>query len=131
MEDEAAITTHPDSVPGRLGHLIKSLHQRTGRRVIVLIDEYDKPILEALDTPDIARANRDYLRGLYAVIKSSDAHIRFSFITGVSKFSKVSLFSGLNNLEEHHPGPALLNHLRLYRDRPRRGVRSGAGGSRP
>ena len=66
----------------------------------MLIDEYDKPILEALDTPDIARANRNYLRGLYAVIKSSDAHIRFSLITGVSKFSKVNLFSGLNNLED-------------------------------
>ena len=100
MESEAAITARPDSVPGRFGHLIESLHQRTGRQVVVLIDEYDKPILEALNTPDIARANRDYLRGLYAVIKSSDAHIRFSLITGVSKFSKVSLFSGLNNLED-------------------------------
>ena len=100
MENEAAITTRPDSVPGRFGHLIESLHQRTGRQVVVLIDEYDKPILEALDTPGIARANRDYLRGLYAVIKSSDAHIRFSLITGVSKFSKVSLFSGLNNLKD-------------------------------
>ena len=53
-----------------------------------------------LDVPEIARANRDYLRGLYAVIKESDAHIRFSLITGVSKFSKVSLFSGLNNLKD-------------------------------
>ena len=100
MEDEAAITTHPDSAPARFGHLVKTLHDRTGRRVVVLIDEYDKPILDALDTPGIARANRDYLRGLYAVIKDSDAHIRFSFITGVSKFSKVSLFSGLNNLTD-------------------------------
>ena len=100
MEDEAAITAHPDSAPARFGHLVKTLHERTGRRVVVLIDEYDKPILDALNTPEIARANRDYLRGLYAVIKDSDAHIRFSFITGVSKFSKVSLFSGLNNLTD-------------------------------
>ncbi|MDE0373451.1 MAG: AAA family ATPase, partial [Rhodospirillales bacterium] len=50
--------------------------------------------------PEVARANRDYLRGLYAVIKDSDAHLRFSFITGVSRFSKVSLFSGLNNLTD-------------------------------
>ena len=84
----------------RLAHLLEELHGRTGQRVVVLIDEYDKPILDALDAPDIARANRDFLRGLYAVIKSSDAHIRFSFITGVSKFSKVSLFSGLNNLKD-------------------------------
>ena len=59
MEDEAGITTHPDSVPGRFGHVLESLHRRTGRRVAVLIDEYDKPILDALDTPEVARANRD------------------------------------------------------------------------
>ena len=53
-----------------------------------------------LEVPDIARANRDFLRGLYAVIKDCDAHVRFTFITGVSKFSKVSLFSGLNNLTD-------------------------------
>ena len=50
--------------------------------------------------PEVARANRDYLRGLYAVVQDADAHIRFSFITWVSKFSKVSLFSGLNNLKD-------------------------------
>ena len=49
---------------------------------------------------EVARANRDFLRGLYAVIKDCDAHVRFTFITGVSKFSKVSLFSGLNNLTD-------------------------------
>ena len=64
------------------------------------MDEYDKPILDALDTPEIARANRDYLRGLYGVIKASDAHVRFTFVTGVSKFTKVSLFSDLNNLTD-------------------------------
>ena len=100
LEDETGITTRLDSAPGRLGHLIKSLHQRTGQRVAVLIDEYDKPILDALDTPDIARANRDYLRGLYAVVKSADADIRFSLMIGVTKFSTVNLFSGLNNLKD-------------------------------
>ena len=68
--------------------------------MVVLVDEYDKPILDALDTPDVARANRDYLRGLYSTIKSGDAHVRFAFLTGVSKFSKVSVFSGLNNLTD-------------------------------
>ena len=86
--------------PERFGHLLETLHERTGQRVAVLVDEYDKPILDALDVPEVARANRDYLRGLYSVIKDSDAHIRFSFLTGVSKFSKVSLFSGLNNLTD-------------------------------
>ncbi len=85
---------------GRLGHIVEELHRRTGRRAVLLIDEYDKPILDALDDPDLARANRDYLRGLYSVVKDGDAHLRFSLITGVSKFSKVSLFSGLNNLTD-------------------------------
>ncbi len=84
-------------------HLIKVLHERTGQGVAVLIDEYDKPILAALEEPEVARANRDFLRGLYAVIKDCDAHIRFAFLTGVSKFSKVSLFSGLNNLTSGTP----------------------------
>ena len=84
----------------RFAHLLEALHDHAGQPVAVLIDEYDKPILDALEVPDIARANRDFLRGLYAVIKDSDAHVRFTFITGVSKFSKVSLFSGLNNLKD-------------------------------
>ena len=66
----------PDILP------LCSLHDHTGQPVAVLIDEYDKPILDALEVPDIARANRDFLRGLYAVIKDCDAHVRFTFITG-------------------------------------------------
>ena len=100
LEDDAAVAARHTSASARLRHLIASLHERTGRRVAVLVDEYDKPILDALNTPEVARANRDFLGGLYAVVKDSDAHIRFSFITGVSKFSKVSLFSGLNNLKD-------------------------------
>ena len=100
LEDDAGIAPRGGTAPARFRNLMKALHQRTGRRVAVLIDEYDKPILDALETPAIARANRDFLRGLYATIKDSDAHVRFTFITGVSKFSKVSLFSGLNNLTD-------------------------------
>ncbi len=84
--------------PERFANLLRALHDRTGQRVVVLVDEYDKPVLDTLDVPAVARANRDYLRGIYSVIKDTDAHIRFAFLTGVSKFSKVSLFSGLNNL---------------------------------
>ncbi len=71
----------------------------TGQRVVVLVDEYDKPMLDNLTrrrAPGPARR----LRNLYSVIKDTDAHIRFAFLTGVSKFSKVSLFSGLNNLRD-------------------------------
>ena len=98
IEDEMEVEGRYDTAPARLRHLLRALHRRCGRRVVVLVDEYDKPILEALGMPEVARANRDYLRGLYSTIKSSDADINFTFVTGVSKFSKVSLFSGLNNL---------------------------------
>ncbi len=84
----------------RFRRLIRVLHERTGRRVVVLVDEYDKPILDALAHPDVAVAHREALRGLYAVIKASDAHLQFVLLTGVSKFTKVSLFSELNNLTD-------------------------------
>ena len=100
LEEETGVKSRYDTASVRFRHLIQRLHRQSGQRVAVLIDEYDKPILDALDTPEVARANRDFLRGFYAVIKDCDAHVRFTFLTGVSKFSKVSLFSGLNNLKD-------------------------------
>ena len=100
IERAARVEARYDTAPARFRHLIRTLHQQSGRRVAVLVDEYDKPILDALETPEVARSNRDYLHGLYSTIKDCDADIRFTFLTGVSKFSKVSLFSGLNNLKD-------------------------------
>ena len=80
--------------------LIRVANEKTGQRVVILIDEYDKPILDNITNPEIAREIRDGLRNLYSVIKDSDAHVKFAMLTGVSKFSKVSLFSGLNNLRD-------------------------------
>ena len=97
-EREAQITNESSTPAGRLADLLSALHRATGQPVVVLVDEYDKPILDVLDAPDVARANREFLRGVYSVIKDCDAHVRFTFLTGVSRFSKVSLFSGLNNL---------------------------------
>ncbi len=85
--------------PERLRDLLDRLHRHTGRDVVVLVDEYDKPILDVLEDPDMARANRDYLRGFYGILKDCDQYIRFVFLTGISMFSNVNLFSGLNNLE--------------------------------
>ena len=85
---------------GRFAYLLEALHRQTGQQVVVLVDEYDKPILDAIERPEVGCANRDYLRGLYGMIKSCDAHVRFTFVTGVSKFTKVSLFSDLNNLTD-------------------------------
>ena len=101
LEERMGVRPRPTSIPPvRFRRLIEASSERAGQRVVVLVDEYDKPILDALDVPDIARANRDFLRGLYGTLKDCDAHIRLSFLTGVSKFSRVSLFSGLNNLED-------------------------------
>ena len=87
-----------NTCPERLQALIQHARKKTGQPVVVLVDEYDKPILDSIADPELAKANRDFLQGFYGTIKDYDAHIKFSFLTGVSKFSKVSLFSGLNNL---------------------------------
>ena len=99
-ERRTGVVSEYRTAAGRFAYLLEALHEHTGQRVAVLVDEYDKPILDALETPVVARVNRDYLRGLYGVIKDSDAHVRFTFLTGVSKFSKVNLFSQLNNLTD-------------------------------
>ncbi|WP_245929729.1 ATP-binding protein [Leucothrix pacifica] len=99
-EFEKTVGFKPDSssCSGRFKELIKYVAQQSAQPAVILIDEYDKPILDAINQPDIAKENRDFLWGFYGTIKDYDAHIKFSFLTGVSKFSKVSLFSGLNNL---------------------------------
>ena len=76
------------SAPVRCRRLIEALSERAGCRAVVLVDEYDKPILDVLDDPEQAKANRDDLRGLYGTLKASDAHVELTFITGVSKFSR-------------------------------------------
>jgi hypothetical protein len=91
---------------GRLRDLIARLHQQSGQTVVVLVDEYDKPILDNIDQADTALAIRNKLKTLYGVLKGVDAHLRFVMLTGVSKFSKVSLFSGLNNLDDITLDPA-------------------------
>ncbi|WP_161595545.1 ATP-binding protein, partial [Tepidimonas charontis] len=84
----------------RFKQLIERVVAHHGQRAVVLVDEYDKPILDNLTEPDVARTLREGLRNLYSVIKDSDAHICFAFLTGVSKFSTGSIFSGLNNLRD-------------------------------
>ena len=86
------------SLAGRFHGLIVAAQAAHGERVVVLVDEYDKPILDNLTDPDTARELRDGLLNLYSVIKDSDAHIHFAFLTGVSRFKTGSVFSGLNNL---------------------------------
>ena len=84
----------------RLRNLIVNAHEQTGRKVVVLVDEYDSPLLSTLDRPELNEYYRQTLRGVFSVLKSADAHIHLAFITGVSRFSQTSLFSGANNLSD-------------------------------
>ncbi len=80
--------------------LIEEVSEQYDSRVVILVDEYDKPILDNIDSPDMRHEAKDTLRDFYSSIKSNDEYIRFAFLTGVSKFSRVSVFSGINNIED-------------------------------
>ena len=88
------------SISGIFSDLIGNVAEKYGQRVVVLVDEYDKPILDNIDEPDAAAEVREGLKNLYSVLKGQDANLQFVFLTGVSKFSKVSLFSGVNQLTD-------------------------------
>ncbi|MBC7355282.1 MAG: ATP-binding protein [Desulfomicrobiaceae bacterium] len=94
------LPSRDEGVAVRFDALIHEAATHQGTQAVVLVDEYDKPILDNLTDPNTARAMREGLRNLYSVLKGRDADLRFVFLTGVSKFSKVSLFSGLNNLRD-------------------------------
>ena len=89
-----------DDYKSAFGSLIESAAKKYEKKVVILIDEYDKPIIDFFETEyiDKAKANREVLKNFYSLLKSSDKFLRFVFITGVSKFSRVSIFSGLNHL---------------------------------
>ena len=82
----------------RFHNLIRRAVDRTGRRVVILVDEYDKPLLEVMKDPELEEHNKAVFKGFFSTLKSYDDYIRFVFITGVTKFSKVSIFSDLNQL---------------------------------
>ena len=98
IAEEAGIVADAKTAAVGLRRLIRGLRRHAGQRVVVLVDEYDKPILDALPTPETVCANRDFLYGVYSIIKACDADIEFALLTGVSRFSTASTFSGLNHL---------------------------------
>lgn len=95
--DSVATDKSPE---GRFRQLIRSAKQKTGRGAVVLVDEYDKPILQAIGNEPLQDEFRNALKAFYGVLKSADADLRFTLLTGVTKFGKVSVFSDLNNLED-------------------------------
>lgn len=88
------------SVSLRLRNLIIDIYEKTGKKVVMLVDEYDKPLLQTMDNEQLQTEMRDALKAFYGVLKPMDDYMQFGFFTGVTKFSKVSVFSDLNNLTD-------------------------------
>lgn len=84
----------------RFQNLLMTAYQQTGRRCVVLVDEYDKPLLDLIDVPELLEHNKAVFKGFFSNLKNCDAYVRFVFITGVTKFHKVSIFSDLNQLND-------------------------------
>ena len=92
--------TESKDIAIRFRNLIKAAYEKTGNQVVVLVDEYDKPLLQHVLNSEIEDKIRSVLKGFYGNLKSEDQYIRFAFITGVTRFDKVSIFSDLNNLND-------------------------------
>ncbi len=99
-ESSFKIEKRQDSVEGRFTEIIRRVSETCGSRVVILIDEYDSPLSAAIDKPELFELYRDQLHGFYSVLKAMESHIQFCMLTGVTKFGKVSVFSGLNNLDD-------------------------------
>ena len=101
-QQESIYGTEPSEVDLSLRFMgiIRRAYEKTGKRVVILVDEYDKPLLQAIDNLELQERYRNILRGFYAVLKTMDQYIKFSLLTGITKFSKISIFSDLNNLND-------------------------------
>lgn len=99
-EREYGIPENELTLGMRFEEVIKVAHEKTGLRTVILVDEYDKPMLQAIGNTDLQDAYRATLKGFYGALKSMDDHIQFAMLTGVTKFGKVSVFSDLNNLKD-------------------------------
>lgn len=100
LQFQASLYDIDSGLATNLENLVLTLRKKYSSKVVILIDEYDKPILDNITDPERAKIARALLRDFYGSIKDLDEYLKFVFITGVSKFSKMNLFSGLNNLED-------------------------------
>lgn len=99
-EKEYGMTEVSDTLAGRFSQLIRRAFEVSGRKVVILVDEYDKPLQDIQEYEELFEKNLRLLKSFFGNLKSMDDYIRFSFITGVARFSKVSIFSDLNNLSD-------------------------------
>ncbi|MDE6793805.1 MAG: AAA family ATPase, partial [Muribaculaceae bacterium] len=100
IEQDYSLCSTGESIADRFMELIREAYRRYNKRVVILIDEYDKPMLDCLHDDELNEKIKAELRGFYSVMKTSDEYIKFVMLTGVTKFGKVSVFSGLNNLKD-------------------------------
>lgn len=100
LENEFGTDVTTDNLGSRFGNLIIDIFKKTGRKVVILIDEYDAPIVAHLDDDDKREEMRDMLKSVYTNLKDLDDYIKFGMLTGVSRFSKMTIFSGLNNIRD-------------------------------
>ena len=100
LEKEWGKDAEAKDIANRLENLMHRAYEQTGRKVVILVDEYDKPLLATMNNPDVNNEMRTILKGFYGVLKSADAYLRFFLLTGVTKFSQVSIFSDLNQLQD-------------------------------
>jgi hypothetical protein len=99
-EDVYGRNEYEKSLGARFEGVMRRAFEKTGKQVVVLVDEYDKPMLQAIGNDALQTEFRDTLKAFYGALKSSDRYIKFAFLTGVTKFGKVSVFSDLNNLTD-------------------------------
>ena len=99
-EKDCGIAARYPEPDARFKDVIDAAYEKTGKPVVVLIDEYDKPLLDSAGNEALREAFRNRLQGFYSVMKSQDGKLRFGFLTGVTKLGKLSIFSGLNNLKD-------------------------------
>jgi hypothetical protein len=100
LEDQWGGDEREDTPAIRLKGLIRRAFEKTGQRVVILVDEYDKPLLQTIENEDLQEEMRRVLKSFYSVFKAADQYLRFVFLTGVTKFSKISIFSDLNQLRD-------------------------------
>jgi hypothetical protein len=100
MENEYNLPESNDAIEIRFQNLIRDINKKTGKKVVVLVDEYDKPLLESMADEKLNAEMRAALKPFYGILKGTDAALRFVMLTGVTRFSKVSIFSDLNQLRE-------------------------------
>ena len=98
LEQKYSIDVKEPSLSVRLKNIVLTAFEQTGKQVVILVDEYDKPLISTLDNEELHNKYKTILKGVYSILKECDEYIRFGFLTGVTKFSKISLFSDLNNL---------------------------------